>query len=300
GRALVLDPRTLVLDPHGALRTPWRLAVFVAAVAVSLVVVNAVVVPLVAGVAWFAAGQRLELAWWAFLAAVLLAHVVSFRFAGGDWTAVRLGRAAARPRAVLTGVAIGVVAIGVPALLLLAVGWLRAQPAAPGSSLAAGARLLVALAPAALGEELLVRGYAFAALRHGAGDGWAVALTSVAFGLLHLQNEGANLQAVGQVVFAGVWLCGVLLATESLYAAWAAHLGWNWVMAAVLHAPVSGLTFAVPDFRVIDAGPDWATGGAWGPEGGLGATLGMALTLTFLFARRTRREEPRAWPTASR
>ena len=154
------------------------------------------------------------------------------------------------------------------------------------------------LAPAALWEELLVRGYAFAALRRGVGDLSAVALTSVAFGLLHLQNEGANLQAVGQVVFAGVWLCGVLLVTESLYAAWAAHLGWNWMMAAILHAPVSGLGFAVPDFRVVDAGPDWATGGAWGPEAGLGATLGMAATLIFLFARRTRREEPRAWPTA--
>ena len=293
-----MEPRALVLDARGALRTPWRLALFLAAVVAALVVVNAVLVPLVSGVAWFAARQRLELTSWAFLAALLLAHVVSFRVAGGDWREVRLHRAAARPRIALTGFVIGLAAIGVPSLVLLGAGWLHAEPAPPGSSLAAGVRLFVVLAPAALWEELLVRGYAFAALRRGVGDLSAVALTSVAFGLLHLQNEGANLQAVGQVVFAGVWLCGVLLVTESLYAAWAAHLGWNWMMAAMLHAPVSGLGFAVPDFRVVDAGPDWATGGAWGPEAGLGATLGMAATLIFLFARRTRREEPRAWPTA--
>jgi membrane protease YdiL (CAAX protease family) len=289
-----VELRALVLDARGALRTPWRLAVFLTAVVASLVAVNAVAVPLLSGAAWFAARQRLELAAWAFLAALLLAHVVSFRIAGGSWREVRLDRAAARPRRLLTGFVVGLLAIGVPSLVLLALGWLEARPAPAGSSLAAGARLLLVLAPAALWEELLVRGYAFAALRHGVGDVGAVALTSVAFGLLHLQNEGANLQAVGQVVFAGVWLCGVLLVTESLYAAWAAHLGWNWLMAAVLHAPVSGLGFAVPDFRVVDAGPDWATGGAWGPEAGLGATLGMAATLIFLFVRRARREEPSA------
>ncbi len=293
-----MELRALVLDARGALRTPWRVAVFLTAVIAALVVVNGVAVPLVSGTAWFVARQRLELASWAFLAALLLAHVASFRVGGGSWHEVRLDRAAARPRRLLTGFTVGVAAIGLPSLALLAVGWLDPRPAPPGSSLAAGARLLVLLAPAALWEELLVRGYAFAALRRGVGDLAAVALTSVAFGLLHLQNEGANLQAVGQVVFAGVWLCGVLLVTESLYAAWMAHLGWNWLMAAVLHAPVSGLGFAVPDFRVVDAGPDWATGGAWGPEAGLGATLGMAATLIFLFVRRARREEPSAWPTA--
>jgi hypothetical protein len=69
-------------------------------------------------------------------------------------------------------------------------------------------------------------------------------------------------------------------------------------MVALFHAPVSGLDMALPDWRLVDSGPDWATGGAWGPEGGLAATIGMALTLTYLISRRSRREENLAWPTA--
>jgi hypothetical protein len=54
---------------------------------------------------------------------------------------------------------------------------------------------------------------------------------------------------------------------------------------------VSGIGLAAPNYRVVDAGPDWATGGAWGPEGGLFAGLGMAVALLFLYRRRERRAE---------
>ena len=52
------------------------------------------------------------------------------------------------------------------------------------------------------------------------------------------------------------------------YAAWAAHFAWNWTMAVVFHVAVSGLPLESPGYRYVDAGPDWATGGSWGPEGG--------------------------------
>ncbi len=93
------------------------------------------------------------------------------------------------------------------------------------------------------------------------------------------------------VVLAGLFLGGVLLATRSLYAAFAAHLAWNWVLAGALHSAVSGIPFSTPDYRVVDAGPDWATGGLWGPEGGLPAALGLCAATTYLYARRRRREE---------
>ncbi|MDQ8160926.1 MAG: hypothetical protein P3C12_16095, partial [Gemmatimonadota bacterium] len=70
--------------------------------------------------------------------------------------------------------------------------------------------------------------------------------------------------------------------TASLPAAWSAHLAWNWVMAAVLHMPVSGLPFATPGYRAVVQGGEWLTGGAWGPEGGMMAVLvlGGALAVT--------------------
>ena len=70
---------------------------------------------------------------------------------------------------------------------------------------------------------------------------WAIVATSVGFGLLHLQNAGANVQSVSLVMLAGVFLATVLYATKSLYAAWMAHFAWNWTMAVVFHTAVSGL-----------------------------------------------------------
>jgi membrane protease YdiL (CAAX protease family) len=92
-------------------------------------------------------------------------------------------------------------------------------------------------------------------------------------------------------MLAGFFLASVLLATRSLYAAIAAHFVWNWFMAAGLHTAVSGIRVLAPDYRVVDAGPDWLTGGPWGPEGGLAAALGMFVILIYLHARPLRRME---------
>lgn len=205
---------------------------------------------------------------------------------------VGLGASAARPALLARGLLLGALAIGVPAALLIAARWLRLEQAPDGSWLAAAARTAVVLLPAALFEEVMVRGYPFAALR--AAWGWPAALvvTSVVFGLLHLRNPGVTPEAIGLVMLAGIFLGGVLVATGSLYAAWMAHFAWNWTMAALLHVAVSGLGFATPDYRLVDAGPDWLTGGPWGPEGGAGAAAGMVAGLLYLYTRRARREEP--------
>jgi hypothetical protein len=289
-----LTARELFVDRHGALLPPWRLLVFLAAIALCAVVAQIVIAgPLAATGAL--AGWRMELFAVATLLVLLAAHWLTFRWTRtGSWASIGLGAAAARPRLLVAGALLGALAIGVPTLLLLGIGWLAPRPAPPGSSLLAALRFLLLFAPAALFEELLVRGYAFATLRDWLGAPAALLITSLVFGLLHWSNPGANLQSVAQVVLAGVWLGGVLLATGSLWAAWMAHLAWNWTMAALFHAPVSGLAVGTPDFRLVDAGPDWATGGAWGPEGGLGATLGMVASLVFLFARRARRGEIQA------
>jgi membrane protease YdiL (CAAX protease family) len=143
--------------------------------------------------------------------------------------------------------------------------------------------------PQSLGEELMSRGYLFATAREAIGWRGALLLTSVIFGALHSWNPGADVQSIAVVTLAGIFLGGILLLTDSLYAAWMAHFAWNWAMAAVLHTAVSGLPFTAPDYKVVDGGPDWATGGVWGPEGGAGAVLGMIVGLWLLFAWRRRR-----------
>jgi hypothetical protein len=142
-------------------------------------------------------------------------------------------------------------------------------------------------------EELLSRGYIFATLKEWLGAPVAVTVTSVAFGLLHFQNPNVSVLSLVLVTLAGVFLAAVLLATRSLYAAWLAHFAWNWTMAALLHVPVSGIDLGKPDFQLVDTGPDWLTGGQWGPEGGAAAGLGMLGALAYLYWRRSSMAESR-------
>jgi membrane protease YdiL (CAAX protease family) len=261
--------------PTGAVRAPWRVLFFLLAAAGALLVVQAVLYPVLATVLQIAGG-RVGAYHLMYVAALLLAHAAALHWVDGrGWDAVAMGRAALGARPLAVGLAAGVLAIGVPSLVLLGAGWLRAEPAADGEWWAAALSLALFLLPAALWEELLFRGYLRRALADGAGEWAALVVTSVLFGLVHLTNAGATPRSTALVTLAGFFLGAVLLRTRSLYAAWAAHWGWNWTMAALLHVPVSGIPFPVPDYRVVDAGPDWATGGVWGPEGGAAAAAAM-------------------------
>jgi membrane protease YdiL (CAAX protease family) len=275
-----------------AVSPPWRLAVFILATAVGVLLLRTFL-PLVTGVIAAATGAPVSTyAYvWTLAGGLLIGHAWTFRVVEPrGWSYVGLGRSACRAHPIVLGALLGAAAIGIPVLPLLAAGWLQVQPGPPGSSLGAAAGMVPLLVPAAFWEELLMRGFLFAVLRERWGTWGALAATSVVFGLLHLQNAGATPQSVAMVTLAGVFLGAVLVRTGSLYAAWAAHFAWNFVLAAIVHAPVSGLTMQAPDYRVVDAGPDWATGGAWGPEGGIVAGVGMLAGLGLLLRPRGRTE----------
>lgn len=199
----------------------------------------------------------------------------------GFFTRLGAGRPAWQTRRLLQGTALGATAMLVTALLLWLPGWLRFEPSGAFDSMARdtwGAvawRLLVILAPAALWEEVVFRGYLYTVASEAAGLQVARISTSVVFGLVHVVNPGATLLTTSIVMLAGLCLVQVreLL---GLPAAWLAHLAWNWVMAAVLHVAVSGQPFNAPGYRAVARGPTWMSGGSWGPEGGLMAAFVLA------------------------
>ncbi len=270
------------------LRTGWRLALFFVVAFIATQVAGGLIYPIVLTAAHWV-NVRLIMYGWVGVVGLLIAHHVSLRRVDGlPWASANLGAAAARPRVILGGTLLGALAIGIPAAMLWSLGMLRAEDQPEGSSIGEGVRALVLLAPLAFLEELTIRGYPLTVLREVVGSRAAVALTSVAFGLLHVANPGSTPAAIAMTMLAGVMLGSIVIATNSLYAATAAHLAWNWVMAGVLHAPVSGFGVSTPDYRLVDAGPDWITGGPWGPEAGFGAAVGMSGVLTYLYVRRAR------------
>lgn len=281
--------RGLVFTPRGALRSPWRLAFFFLAVVASALVAATFVGPVVQLLYRLLGLGTVTISGWVEVVATLLATWLVLRhMEKRPWSDVGLDRAAARPALLGYGLIVGTLAIGVPVLALIGTGWLARVPGADGSWWPAFARISMSLLPAALFEELLIRGYFYTVLRQAWGWRWAILATSLSFAALHVQNAGVTIASLGFVALAGIWLGLVREHTGSLYAAWLAHFAWNWVMAALAHTPVSGHGFEAPGYRYVDAGPDWATGGAWGPEGGLPAGIGMLLAVGYLYARRSR------------
>jgi uncharacterized protein len=279
--------RSVFHTTAGTLRTPWRLLLFALAFVAATLVAQALAAPLIAA-AFSAMSVRETVAYFAQLVAALLATWFALRVVDKKpWAEVGLHAEAAEPRKLGLGLIVGSGAIAIPIALLILLGWLDRQPGTANTWAGPLFRIALILIPASFGEELVTRGYVLTALKDAIGWRWAVALTSIAFGLLHLANPGATAQSVAVVALAGVFLAAVRIGTDSLYAAWAAHFAFNWVMAAIFHLPVSGLAFNYPAYRYVDAGPDWATGGSWGPEIGAPAAITMVVASWLVIRGRT-------------
>lgn len=146
--------------------------------------------------------------------------------------------------------------------------------------------LFVVLLIAAAFEEVFVRGFAFQALIRDAGPVAAVAITSVVFAALHLANTGSSILSTVNTAIAGVWLGVAYLKTRSLWLATALHHSWNLVMVTVFGLPVSGIV-DYKNMAWLDGeglAPVWVSGGSYGPEGGIAATIAVTLC-TLLIAR---------------
>lgn len=232
---------------------------------------------------------------WISLASVVIASWIMLRRVEKlPWSTVGLGRAAAAPPLIIKGAAFGGFTIAIASLLLLATHMMRIDRTLPGSWWGVAGHSTIVLLPAAFFEELFIRGYAFAVLRRASGWRLALIVTSAVFGLLHAWNPGADAESILAVTVAGFFLGAILLATRSLYAAGAAHFAWNWVMSGAMHIAVSGVPSADPNYRVVETGPDWLTGGGWGPEGGLAAVAVMFIAIFYLYGRYLRQMEWKA------
>jgi len=148
--------------------------------------------------------------------------------------------------------------------------------------------LAAVLAPAALAEEVAFRGFPLVALAAVFGRGTAIVVMSLIFGLAHGLNPEVTPLAIGNVALAGVFLSLAFYAPGGIWTAWGAHLAWNGTLAA-LDAPVSGLPFRIPLINFDPGTVTWFTGGGFGPEGGVAATV-VLLVGCALLARLVRKD----------
>lgn len=188
------------------------------------------------------------------------------------------------PRDSLLGFGLGAAAIALAAGVLTVAGTVRwvADSGSWPEYVATLTGSLLVFAVAAAAEEAVFRGYVFQALVQGVGAWPAVLVTAVLFALAHWNNPSVSVLPLANIFLAGVMLGWAYLRTRSLWFCTGVHLGWNWMMSAALDFPVSGLIRDTPLYDVRAVGPRWMTGGDFGPEGGIMATLVIAGLIALL------------------
>ena len=153
--------------------------------------------------------------------------------------------------------------------------------------------LALGLVLAALGEELMFRGYPLRRLADAIGARAAMVTLALLFGIAHAKNPNATVFSTVNVALAAIWLSFAFFSAGGMALAWGLHFGWNAGLAILFDAPVSGFAFHVPAVEYAPGSHSWVDGGAFGPEGGIVTTIVLiAGTLAVIGARW---KQPRTW-----
>lgn len=149
----------------------------------------------------------------------------------------------------------------------------------------------------AVAEEVLFRGVIFGLVQRRWETWLALAVSAVLFGLVHLVNPGATVWgAIAIAVEAGLMLAAAYVATGSLWLSIGLHLGWNIATVAIFGTVTSGSESRGAIVTATTSGPDWLTGGAFGPEASVIAVIvcSAATAVLIRIARRRGRIVSRA------
>jgi len=140
-------------------------------------------------------------------------------------------------------------------------------------------------------EEILLRGYILINLKEGI---WwegmsevtalfvAVIISSLMFSFAHLFNPNASMITFITISLAGFLLAFPFLWTANLALSIGLHSAWNFILGGIFGFKVSGLSPTASFVSIQSIGPDWWTGGLFGPEAGLSGVLAMCLSLLLI------------------
>ncbi len=127
-----------------------------------------------------------------------------------------------------------------------------------------------------MSEEVLCRGYFMLSIARRGNIAVAILINSLAFGLLHLPNNGFSLLALCNVVLFGIFASIWFVKRGSIWGVAAIHSAWNFVQGCVFGISVSGMpqmpSFLHTSLATGKAAELW-NGGNFGLEGGLAVTV---------------------------
>ncbi|MCB2231399.1 CPBP family intramembrane metalloprotease [bacterium] len=158
--------------------------------------------------------------------------------------------------------------------------------------------MAVVIALAAAREEIVMRGYMLKNVMESANKYLALVFISVLFALSHGLNPNVSLTGIANIIIAGLLLGVYYVHRQNLWFPIGLHIGWNYFQGAVWGSPVSGI--GLPSILKLEfVGPELWTGGSFGFEASLLATIVTALA-TILIHFRYRNNAATAAPSEER
>jgi hypothetical protein len=264
------------------------LVVYLAVGAGAALLLGALLAPLEVGPWWLARNGLIG------AAGFVVATVVVGRWLDRhDWCALGWTAPRALPRWFGLGLLLGAGMAAAAVAVTLVDGAAVAVTGLADGFLPVAGPLAVGMAAAALTEELLFRGYPLRRLADIVGPGIATLIAAAAFALAHLRNAHAGTLGVVNIALAAVWLSVAFFSAGGMSLAWGLHTGWNAALSLAFDAPVSGVRFDVPGVDYALSRHAWVGGGAFGPEGGVAATVVLLAGTAALLAGRLR--HPSRW-----
>lgn len=228
---------------------------------------------------------------WTALCAAVVASLVLVRLDPSQGTLGVTGKNVSLVRDLAGGVGVGLLAVGLGDLAMMATTTLN-HGIGEGID---GRELWLVFLPAAVHEEILLRGYVLQRLGEWSRVG-SVILTSVVFAAFHIGNDAVGALALVNIFLAGLLLGAAFFVFRSLWFPLAIHWTWNFFSGPVLGHEVSGFRPSGSLLTAGETGPELLTGGAFGVEGSVYMTVIEILliaVLTWVAWKRNRNESDR-------
>lgn len=135
-------------------------------------------------------------------------------------------------------------------------------------------------------EEVLSRGW----LMHVIGAKYTpmqgFVVSSLVFGYLHISNPGVTVLSIINIVLVGFMFGLYVIYTEDLWGACGIHTAWNFAQGNIFGFKVSGLDANEYSLiRLTGRGPSLLTGGSFGPEASLFASIVIIIFTLILLSK---------------
>jgi membrane protease YdiL (CAAX protease family) len=174
------------------------------------------------------------------------------------------------------GTALGTFIISLGFIIQIGLGYLEVENIQFTPTLFIGNLILMILV--AVHEEVLVRGYLLNSMMGVSNKYFALALTSILFGGMHLMNPNISAISFINIVLAGLLLGTSYIHSKNLWFPIGLHFAWNFFQGPVLGYEVSGQKINSIISQNI-SGNTLITGGEFGFEGSIIATILMIFSI---------------------